>query len=188
MANPNTTIAVGQRENLALALGNGINMTSVQWTYTDLVNAFTGVASGTAATSNLFIAPNTPPFNVAGPTLGFGRGSVVLYLRVKHYASFTGGSLTGMTVSIGKVGGATNYFGSASLNVFQAPNDYTLLEVTGISMGQIGSVTPTITFTPVGDTVANCTAGGLAVDIIWAQVTTPSQYIANQVVVNSSPL
>ena len=29
---------------------------------------------------------------------------------------------------------------------------------------------------------------GLAVDIIWAQVTTPAQYVANNVVVNSSPL
>ena len=188
MANPNTTVAVANRENLALALGNGLNMTSVQWTFNDLVNAAAAVTSGTAFTSNLFISPNTPPFNVAGPTLAFGQGSVVLYLRVKHFASFTGGNLSGMTVSIGKVGGAANFFGAATLNVFQAPADGTLLEVTAIPMGQLSSVTPTITFTPTGDKVSAATSGGLAVDIIWAQVTTPAQYVANNVVVNSSPL
>jgi len=185
----NTTTAVGQRENLAIALGNGLFMTSIQWTYKDLQNAFLAASygSGVAGTSNLFISPNTPPYNVAGPTLTFGQGSVVLYLRVKQYASFTGGSLTGMTVGIGK-GSSNNFFNLTPFNVFQAVGDTTLQETTGIPMGQLSSVTPTITFTPTGDLLSNCTAGGLAVDIIWAGVTTPAQYVANQQIVNTSPL
>ena len=39
MANPNSLINAGSRENYGIALGNGINLTSVQWTYNDLKTA-----------------------------------------------------------------------------------------------------------------------------------------------------
>jgi hypothetical protein len=183
----NNSTACGQRENLGLALGNGINLTSVQWNFTDLKNVFTGVASGTAGTSNLFVGGSSPPFNVAGPTLALGQGSIPLYIRVKHFIAFSGGTLSALTVEVGKLGGATNFFTTA-FNIFQAVADGTLQEVVGITAGQLSSITPTITFRPTGDALANITAGGVAIDILWAQVTTPSQYVANNVVVNSSPL
>jgi hypothetical protein len=55
-------------------------------------------------------------------------------------------------------------------------------------MGQLTSVTPTVTFTPTGDKLANCTAGVLNIDMSVAVVTTPAQYIANNTVINSSVL
>lgn len=185
MANPNTLIPNGSRENYGIALGNGINLTSVQWTFQDLKNAAAGVASGVAFTSNLFIAPSTPPFGVAGPTLSFGAGAVVLYTRIKHSVAFSGGAISGLTASVGKSGSLTLL--TTALNCFAAVSDTALVEVFSPLLGQLSSVTPTITWTPTGDALANLTAGVLNVDILWAQVTTPN-YVANGVTLNTAPL
>src|ERR1035441_8648488 len=102
MANPNTLIPNGNREGYGLNLGGGLNLTSVRWTFNDLKNAGAGVGSGVAFTSNLFIAPSTPPYGLAGPTLSFGKGAIILYARIKHSVAFSGGSISGLTASVGK--------------------------------------------------------------------------------------
>jgi hypothetical protein len=117
----------------------------------------------------------------------FPQGSFLLYMRVKHSTSFTGGSLTGMTVSVGKSGGTTNFF-TQPFNVFQAVADTTIQETFAQPMGQLSAVTPQVTFTPTGDTLAHCTAGVLNIDVAMFRVTTPSQYVANNIVLNSSVL
>ena len=172
------------QQGLATNLGGAIQFWSFQFTYNDLTSQTS--ASGVAATLNLYNALSGPPYNTS-VAFTLGQGSFILYTRVKHSTPFTGGSLTGMTVSVGKSSGAANFFTQA-FNVFQSVADGTLQETFAQPMGQLTSVTPTVTFTPTGDKLANCTAGVLNIDMAVAVVTTPAQYIANNIVINSSVL
>ena len=102
-----------------------------------------------------------------------GQGSLVLYVRVKHLTSFAGGNLTAMKVRVGKSGGTTNFF-TNDFDVFQAPADGTLLEVSDPPAGQLSAMTLTATFTPTGDNCSAATAGLVAIDIFSLNITTPT--------------
>ena len=172
------------QQGLATNLGGAIQFWSFQFTYSDL--AGNAAASGVAATLNLYNTLSGPPYNTT-TAMTFPQGSFIIYTRVKHSTPFTGGSISAMTVSVGKSGGAVNFFTQA-FNVFQSVADGTLQETFAQPMGQLSATTPTVTFTPTGDKVANCTAGVLNIDIAVAMVTTPAQYTANNIVLNSSVL
>lgn len=154
------------RQGLATNLGGGVCLDSFQFTFTDLQ----GTSGAGAKTFNLYNILSGPPYYTSIATT-FPQGSMIMEMRVKHSVAFSGGSLTGMTVSVGKTGGAVNFF-TPAFNVFQAVADGTLQETFAIPMGQLSPVTPTVTFTPTGDTCANCTAGVVNIDVLWCKVTT----------------
>jgi hypothetical protein len=172
------------QQGLAGNLGGSIQFWSFQFNYLDLQGTTT--ASGVAYTFNLYNQLSGPPYNTS-VAMTIPQGSFILYTRVKHSTPFTGGSLTGMTVSVGKLGAANNFFTQA-FNVFQAVADGTLQETFAQPNGQLSTYTPTVTFTPTGDTLAHCTAGVLNIDVAIFPVTTPAQYVANNIVLNSSVL
>jgi len=172
------------QQGLAGNLGGAIQFWSFQFTYLDLQS--TATASGVAYTFNLYNQLSGPPYNTS-IALTIPQGSFLLYTRVKHSTPFTGGSLTGMTVSMGKLGFANNFFTQA-FNVFQAVADGTLQETFAQPNGGLAAYTPTVTFTPTADTLAHCTAGVVNIDVALFLMTTPAQYIANGIVLNSSVL
>lgn len=172
------------QQGLAGNLGGTIQFWSIQFTYVDLQG--TSTASGVANTFNLYNQLYGPPYNQS-VAMTIPQGSFILYTRVKASTPFAGGSLSAMTVSLGKSGSANNFFTQA-YDVFQAVADGTLQETFAQPNGQLSSYTPTVTFTPTGDTLAHCTAGVLNIDIALFLTTTPAQYIANQIVINSSVL
>jgi len=106
-----------------------------------------------ANTFNLYNQLYGPPYNQS-VAMTIPQGSFILYTRVKASTPFTGGSLSAMTVSLGKSGSANNFFTQA-YNVFQAVADGTLQETFAQPNGQLSSYTPTVTFTPTGDTLAH---------------------------------
>jgi len=156
------------RQGLATGLGSLVNFWSYQFTFNDFANLAGG--SGVAATLNLFNLLSGPPYNTS-IALVYKQGSVILYIRVKHSVAFSGGGLTGLTVSVGKTGGATNFF-TPAFNIFQAVADGTLQETYSPAMGQLSAVTPTVTFTPTGAALQAITAGVVNIDVLLAEVTT----------------
>ncbi len=141
---------------------------SYQFTFNDLAAI---VGSG-VKTVNLYNLLSGPPYNTSVAE-AWARGSIVLYIRVKHSVVFAGGSLTGLLMRVGKSGGATNFF-TPDYNLFAAVADGTLQETFDTPMGQLSAVTPTVTFTPTGDSLSVATAGVVNIDVLMALVTTPN--------------
>jgi hypothetical protein len=156
------------RQGLATGLGSLVQFWSFQFTFNDFA-LLTG-ASGAAATLNLFNILSGPPYNTS-TAWALHVGSIVLYVRVKHSVAFSGGGLTGLVVSVGKSGGSNSFF-SPNFNIFQAVADGTLQETFATAMGQLSSVTPTVTFTPTGAALQSITAGVVNIDVLVADVTT----------------
>ncbi len=156
------------KQGLATGLGSMIVFNSYQFTFNDLAAI---VGSG-VKTVNLFNALSGPPYNTSIAEQ-WARGSIALYIRVKHSVVFAGGSLTGLLMRVGKSGGATNFF-VPDFNLFSTVADGTLVEVTSLTMGQLSAVTPTVTFTPTGDSCSAATAGVVNIDVLMALVSTPN--------------
>ena len=155
------------RQGLANNFGGAIQGWSFQITAADLQ-----LTSGAGAqTMNLYNLSGGPPYNALIP-FTIPAGSFIAYLRLKHSVAFSGGTLSGMTASLGKLGALTQF--STAFNIFQAAADAALYESASPTMGQLSEVTPLVTFTPTGDTCANCKAGVLNIDIFYFPVTTPS--------------
>ena len=103
------------------------------------------------------------------------QGSVLLYIRVKHSVAFVGTSLTGLTLTVGKVGGTVTTFVSTPFEMCSAAvADGTLSETWTPAMGQLSAVSPTITFTPTGAYCSVCTAGIVNIDVLYAPALTPT--------------
>lgn len=156
------------KQGLATGLGSMIVFNSYQFTFNDLA-----ATSGSGVkTLNLFNKLSGPPYNTSIAE-DWARGSIALYIRVKHSVVFAGGSLTGLLMRVGKSGGATNFF-TADFNLFTAVADGNLQETVDIAMGQLSAITPTITFTPTGDSLSAATAGVVNIDVLMALVSTPN--------------
>lgn len=90
----------------------------------------------------------------------------VLAVTIKHSAAFTGGSLSGMTVSVGTAASPTFY--TPAFDIFQAVGDGVFLDMTGYSSASMaaGGHAVIAQFNSTGDNVVNATAG--SVDIwMW---------------------
>lgn len=170
-------------QGLAGNLGGDLACISVQFTYLDLQQLTSG--SG-AKTLNLFNILTGPPYNTSKP-LTFPQGSMPVFVRVKHSVAFAGGSLSGMTVSVGKTTGAATTQYTTAFNIFQAVADTTLQETANPTNGQLSAVTPTVTFTPTGDNCSAATAGVVNIDFLYYNMTTVGQ-VSNGVQVSPNPL
>lgn len=142
--------------NLSLNLGSGISVRRFTYTYLDLQ-----ALSGSGAKS---VAMFTLPV-----------GAVILGVRAQTVTAFTGGSLSAMTLLVGK-SGTTNYFTSA-FDIFATASDTTVQETALFKHGNKAALAVIATFTPTGDTVAAATAGQVDVDVWYGNVTTDTTTI-----------
>lgn len=134
-------------------------MRRFEFTYLDLQ----GTSGSGAKSFNLF--------QNATDTVSFPANSMILGVRAKHSVAFAGGSLSAMTLLVGK-SGTTNFFTSA-FDIFAAVATTTVQETALFKMGQVAALAVLATFTPTGDTCANCTAGAVIVDIFHWSCSTP---------------
>lgn len=143
-----------QTSDIALNLGGGATYRKFTFTFADLQTT-----SGSGAKA-LSLAQSIPSH---GKVLG---------VYVKPTVAFAGGSLSAMTISIGKTGGSATLLTSA-FDIFAAVSDTALQETALFKSAQDLAVPLSATFTPTGDTCANCTAGSVDVYIFFLNVTTP---------------
>ena len=87
---------------------------------------------------------------------------VMTGVTVKHSEAFSGGSLTGMNVSIGDVSGASAYSG-ASFDVFQTVSDTAFLDASVFKSTTFAARDVVARFTATGDNVDTATAGSVDV-------------------------
>lgn len=137
--------------------GPGIVANRFVVTFSDLTTA------GSAQTLNL-------------PTLGAGFGgstptvpvaTMIMFVRIKHTTAFSGGGLSGMTVSVGSSAGSATTF-AAAFNVFQAVANTTFQAAAASNLAATYAAdTITVTFTATGGNVNAATAGSVNVDIFF---------------------
>lgn len=85
----------------------------------------------------------------------------VIAICIKHSASFTGGSLTAMSVSLGTAASPKGY--AQPFDIFQVTGDEVKADWTGFSSLTMASAGHSIVaqFVSTGDNVANATAGSV---------------------------
>jgi len=85
----------------------------------------------------------------------------VIALCIKHSAAFTGGTLTGMNVSLGTAALPKKY--AQPFDIFQTPGDGKFADWTGFSSATMASGGHSIIaqFNSVGDNVVNAVAGSV---------------------------
>jgi hypothetical protein len=98
------------------------------------------------------------------------RGTYVKNVRIKHTASFTGGAITAVTVSVGSAAGSATSFAGA-FNIFQAVAD-TTLQGGPPTVAQVTYAADTITavFTSTSANLSALTAGVVNIDVeMWLE-------------------
>lgn len=94
------------------------------------------------------------------------QGGKILGVQQHLVTSFSGGTLSAVTLSIGKSGGSATFL-TAAFDIFQASGDTAVQESAGLfKSGQNSQWTLNATVTPTGDNAANATAGQVDV-YIW---------------------
>lgn len=101
------------------------------------------------------------------------QGGKVLGVAQHLVTSFTGGALSAVTCSLGKLGSSATAL-TAPFDVFQAAGD-TVVQETGLFFsGQRSAWNVTATFTPTGDVLANCTVGQVDIYVTYLSVSDPT--------------
>lgn len=163
------------RTDIITGLGGAISTVKYTLTYSDLTTA------GTSQTISLNANPggnavNTPatstPINSAN--FQIPQTGKVLTCTIHHTTAFSGGAITAMTVSVGKVGGS-NTFVAPAFNVFTGAADTNLQESFAVGSGQITAWGVTVTFTSTGGNVNAATAGSVDIYITYLNVSSPSE-------------
>lgn len=148
------------KKDFAVQYGNGVRATIFTVTFADLQ-----AISGSGA-QPITLADADNPLKL----FTIPQYSRIMSIMVKTSVAFTGGSLSGMTMSLGVTGAVTRF--TAAYNIFQTIGDTVLQETASPASGQYSTINAIIaTFTPTADTLANCTAGQLEIEILWAEVT-----------------
>lgn len=110
--------------------------------------------------------------DAAGNVVQVPVNAKIISVNAQTITPFSGGSLSAMTVSLGKSGSVT-YF-TATYDVFAAVSDTNLQETPGLfKHGQKTALTLTLNFTPTGDNCSAATAGQVAYDILMWVPSTP---------------
>lgn len=150
------------KQDLALNYGGRVRCTRFTIGFADLQ-----ATSGAGAKSIVMADANNPSLSFTIPAF-----SKIVGASVSPQTSFTGGSLSAMTFSLGVSGALTRF--TAAFDVFAAVSDTNLQETAMWKLGQKSALVGALlgTFTPTGDSNSNCTAGALFVDIYWVEQTT----------------
>lgn len=91
---------------------------------------------------------------------------VITGITIKHSAAFSGGGLTGMTVSVGDQSNATLY--APAFDVFQAVSDTAFADSGGFKSSTFAARDVFARFTSTGGNVVNATAGKVEVTSCYA--------------------
>lgn len=134
------------------ALSQGIN---------PLINAWTKVGAGIPYTA----------FAIAAPTISLNlfqivAAGVIICVKIKHSASFTGGAIASCTMSVGIAGNLERY--ATAFDVFQAPGSSILQLSSGSWCENQGAATQVLL--TATSTVANLNALTSGVVDVWALV------------------
>jgi hypothetical protein len=140
------------KTQLLLSIGSGPTFTRYALGYGDLTTA------GTTQQITL----DTLPAN-----------SVVVGVRIQHTASFAGGTINAMTVSVDSAAGGVAFFASA-FNVFQAAAVTTLQCTNEFKAATSAADTLACTFTSGVGNVNAATAGAVYIDVAILKVTGPT--------------
>lgn len=152
-----------------VALQNGGILSYIRWTITYLDLQAT---SGAGAKGINLVEVSTPGPSGLPANWSLPAGAKIIGSFVKHSVAFSGGSLSAMTVSVGKTGNAT--FFTAAQDIFQAVADTTVQENSMFKSGQMTALTPIVaTFTPTSDVCSNCSAGSVDIFLAVLEVSTP---------------
>jgi len=92
---------------------------------------------------------------------------VVTGVTIKHSAPFTGGSLTGMTASVGDASDPAAY--APAFDVFQPVSDTAFQDTPNFKSTTFASSGVAARFTASGDDVANATGGAAGITVCWAE-------------------
>jgi len=133
-------------------LGGSLEYRRFTIPYTDL-----NTTAGTNKAISLFTLPQ------AGKVLG---------VFVKHSASFTGGSISAVTVSVGKAGTVTHF--TSTFDILQAAADTTVQETSLFKSGQLTSLAVIADFISTSADLDKLTAGSVDIYVLYLNVTTPS--------------
>jgi hypothetical protein len=140
---PTYALTAGYAASAGTATGGGGSTGAI--VQTAMTVAYTQVANGPAYTYPLFNLPS---------------GAIVHGVKAKHSTAFGGGTMLGVTVSLGPTGNSTKYV--SAFNVFQAVNG-TAMTHSNLFTGEDHSTAVTINanFTGLGDNLSNMTAGSV---------------------------
>lgn len=139
-------------EYLPLSMGGGVQCLEITATYSDLA-ATSGSGAKTIAVTD-----------AAGNAQYIPQGAIVTGIVVKPTTAFSGGSISALTMSVGKSGGSTTYLTSA-YDIFAAVADANQQETTKFASGQYTRWQPVLVFTPTG---ANCSAA--TAGVVWIRI------------------
>ena len=148
------------KQDLATSLGGRVRFVRFIISYKDLQ-----LTSGSGAKEIALTDADNPTLTFQIPAYG-----KILGVGLKTTVAFTGGSLSAMTMSLGVHGALTRF--TSAYDVFQAVGDTVLQETSLFKLGQASATALAVSFTPTGDTCANCTAGSLFLDILFLDVST----------------
>lgn len=153
------------RTDAGLALGG--NLSYAKWTfgYNDV--------NGTAGTTLALTLLENPEGGNTTTAFQIPQAGVIMFVYVHHTVPFAGTGITGMTVSLGVLGGSATAFTSA-FNVFQAAANTTYQLTTGPLTTTIAAQSLTANFTSTGANLSLATAGAVDIYLCWLDVSTPS--------------
>ena len=160
-----------------LTVNGSFTGTSLTLTAAQITAAGNASFTGTVAAAPGGNVPVCRKYTVARTALtaAVATQSVVLFnlpanskligVNVKHSTPFTGGTLTGMTVSVGKTGNATLY--TEAFNIYQAAADTTFQDTTLFKSGSAAAEDVLAFFTAVGGNVNAASTGSVDVSACW---------------------
>ena len=167
-------------QEIASQFGSFATYRKVSVTYQDL-QATSGAGAKTITLTGLGGAGATGAVALSVVNSGnlvIPQGYAFLVIRMIAKTLFAGGALSALTASLGTVAGTTTTI-LAAQDVFGATaGTVTVVAATAIAtlngITSLPALTPTITFTPTGDSLSNATAGQVDVEFVYINPSTPN--------------
>ena len=134
----------------------GSNMLQPSWVKVGIAYTLWGAGAVTTANATIYTLP---------------ASAVIHACKIKHYTAFLGGTITGVTVSVGKSGSNAKYM--PSTGVFSTPTSllFGISSSTGMENDTVAAtITATITVSGTGATLASLTQGNA---YVWLLISYP---------------
>lgn len=102
--------------------------------------------------------------------------SFILGVLIKHDTAFSGGTVSGLTVSVGSsVAGATGYAAAYEICSVAAA-DTTFQMTTQFKRGTMAAETVQATFTATGGNLDTLTAGSVKIGVLYGSISSPTSW------------
>jgi|SRR5579872_545846 len=149
-----------------ISLGLGAAQSYTRWTITPQdLQSMTGSGPKTVVLPR---NPSQPGQIQVTPTLQFQvpQGGKIMAYLVHVVTAFAGGSLSALSMSIGKQGGSSIYI-STPIDIFTAGGDTVVTEGGPVNSAQQSAWGVTLTFTPTTDLVSAVTGGQVDLYLLY---------------------